>query len=208
LFEIIKAAGWPIWPLLLTSIIAVALIIERSVTLRESKIVPPALLDQVLAVYARQGINPEVLDKLAKDSPLGEVLSAGLRNEKSPRHVMKEAIEEAGRTSAHNLERYLTTLGTIATAAPLLGLFGTVVGMIEIFGSQAPSGGANPAQLAHGISIALYNTAFGIAISIPALIFYRHFKNKVDGFVVRMEQAASKMVDIVHGERDGYRPQA
>ncbi|HXR59341.1 MAG TPA: MotA/TolQ/ExbB proton channel family protein [Burkholderiales bacterium] len=208
MFEIIKAAGWPIWPLLLTSIIAVALIIERSVTLRESKIVPPALLDQVLAVYARQGINPEVLDKLAKDSPLGEVLSAGLRNEKSPRHVMKEAIEEAGRTSAHNLERYLTTLGTIATAAPLLGLFGTVVGMIEIFGSQAPSGGANPAQLAHGISIALYNTAFGIAISIPALIFYRHFKNKVDGFVVRMEQAASKMVDIVHGERDGYRPQA
>ena len=207
MFEIIKAAGWPIWPLLLTSIIAVALIIERSVTLRESKIVPPALLDQVLAVYARQGINPEVLDKLAKDSPLGEVLSAGLRNEKSPRHVMKEAIEEAGRTSAHNLERYLTTLGTIATAAPLLGLFGTVVGMIEIFGSQAPSGGANPAQLAHGISIALYNTAFGIAISIPALIFYRHFKNKVDGFVVRMEQAASKMVDIVHGERDGYRPQ-
>ena len=207
MFEIIKAAGWPIWPLLLTSIIAVALIIERSVTLRESKIVPPALLDQVLAVYARQGINPEVLDKLAKDSPLGEVLSAGLRNEKSPRHVMKEAIEEAGRTSAHNLERYLTTLGTIATAAPLLGLFGTVIGMIEIFGSQAPSGGANPAQLAHGISIALYNTAFGIAISIPALIFYRHFKNKVDGFVVRMEKAASKMVDIVHGERDGYRPQ-
>jgi biopolymer transport protein ExbB len=113
---------------------------------------------------------------------------------------MKEAIEEAGRTIAHNLERYLTTLGTIATAAPLLGLFGTVVGMIEIFASQSPTG-TNPAQLAHGISIALYNTAFGIAISIPSLIFYRHFKNKVDGFVVRMEQAASKMVDIVHGER-------
>jgi biopolymer transport protein ExbB len=207
LFDIIKAAGWPIWPLLLASVIAVALIIERSVTLRESKIVPPTLLDQVLSLYTRQGVNPEVLDKLAKDSPLGEVLAAGLRNEKSPRHVMKEAIEEAGRSSAHNLERYLTTLGTIATAAPLLGLFGTVVGMIEIFGSQAPSGGTNPAQLAHGISIALYNTAFGIAISIPSLIFYRHFKNKVDGFVVRMEQAASKMVDIVHGERDGYRPQ-
>ena len=206
MFDIIKAAGWPIWPLLLASVIAVALIIERSVTLRESKIVPPTLLDQVLSVYTRQGVNPEVLDKLAKDSPLGEVLAAGLRNEKSPRHVMKEAIEEAGRSSAHNLERYLTTLGTIATAAPLLGLFGTVVGMIEIFGSQAPSGGTNPAQLAHGISIALYNTAFGIAISIPALIFYRHFKNKVDGFVVRMEQAASKMVDIVHGEREGYRP--
>ena len=204
MFAIIQAAGWPIWPLLLTSIIAVALIIERTVTLREAKIVPPTLLEQVLNVYTRQGVNPDILDKLAKDSPLGEVLAAGLRNEKSPRHVMKEAIEEAGRSVAHNLERFLTTLGTIATAAPLLGLFGTVVGMIEIFGSQSP-GGTNPQQLAHGISIALYNTAFGIAISIPSLIFYRHFKNKVDGFVVQMEQAASKLVDMVHGEREGYR---
>jgi biopolymer transport protein ExbB len=204
LFAIIQAAGWPIWPLLLASVIAVALIIERSVSLRESKIVPPTLLDQVIAVHARQGVNAEVVEKLAKDSPLGEVLAAGLRNEKSPRHVMKEAIEEAGRSVAHNLERFLTTLGTIATAAPLLGLFGTVVGMIEIFGSQSPTGGTNPAQLAHGISIALYNTAFGIAISIPSLIFYRHFKNKVDGFVVLMEQAASKLIDIVHGEREGY----
>jgi biopolymer transport protein ExbB len=113
---------------------------------------------------------------------------------------MKEAIEESGRAVAHDLERFLTTLGTIATASPLLGLFGTVVGMIEIFGSQSP-GGTNPQQLAHGISIALYNTAFGIAISIPALIFYRHYKNKVDGFVVQMEQAAARLVDTVHGER-------
>jgi len=203
LFAIIQAAGWPIYPLLLTSIIAVALIIERSVSLRESKIVPPTLLDQVITVHARQGVTIEVVDKLGQDSPLGEVLAAGLRNEKSPRHVMKEAIEEAGRAVAHNLERFLTTLGTIATAAPLLGLFGTVIGMIEIFGSQSPSG-TNPQQLAHGISIALYNTAFGIAISIPSLIFYRHFKNKVDGFVVQMEQAASKLIDIVHGEREGY----
>jgi len=204
LFAIIQAAGWPIYPLLLASIIAVALIIERTVSLRESKIVPPTLLDQVITVHARQGVTPDVVDKLAQDSPLGEVLAAGLRNEKSPRHVMKEAIEEAGRAVSHNLERFLTTLGTIATAAPLLGLFGTVVGMIEIFGSQSPTGGTNPAQLAHGISIALYNTAFGIAISIPSLIFYRHFKNKVDGFVVQMEQAASKLIDIVHGEREGY----
>jgi biopolymer transport protein ExbB len=203
LFAIIQAAGWPIWFLLLASVIAVALIIERSVSLRSTKIVPPTLLDQVMAVYARQGVNADVLDKLAKDSPLGEVLAAGLRNEKSPRHVMKEAIEEEGRAVAHNLERFLTTLGTIATAAPLLGLFGTVVGMIEIFASQSP-GGANPQQLAHGISIALYNTAFGIAISIPSLIFYRHYKNKVDGFVVQMEQAASRLIDIVHGEREGY----
>ena len=207
MFAIIQAAGWPIWPLLLASVIAVALIMERSVTLRESRIVPPTLLEQVLAVYARQGVTADVLEKLAQDSPLGEVLAAGLRNEKSPRHVMKEAIEEAGRSVAHNLERFLTTLGTIATAAPLLGLFGTVVGMIEIFGSQSPTG-TNPQQLAHGISIALYNTAFGIAISIPSLIFYRHFKNKVDGFVVQMEQAASRLVDIVHGEREGYRTRA
>ena len=113
---------------------------------------------------------------------------------------MKEAIEEAGRAVAHDLERFLTTLGTIATAAPLLGLFGTVIGMIEIFGSQSPTG-TNPQQLAHGISIALYNTAFGIGIAVPSLIFYRHFRNKVDGLVVEMEMAATKLVEIVHGER-------
>ena len=201
MFAIIQAAGWPIWPLLAASIIAVALIIERSLTLRHGKILPPTLLEQVVQVYQRQGVNEEILDKLAKDSPLGEVLAAGLRNHKSSRYVMKEAVEEAGRTVAHELERFLTTLGTIATAAPLLGLFGTVIGMIEIFGAQSPSGGTNPQQLAHGISIALYNTAFGIAIAIPALIFYRHFRAKVDGFVVEMEQLAAKLVDIVHGDR-------
>lgn len=200
MFAIIQAAGWPIWPLLLASVIAVALIIERSISLRARRITPPALLDQVAALYRRQGVSSEVLDKLGQDSPLGAVLAAGLRNHRSSRYVMKEAIEETGRAVAHELERFLTTLGTIATAAPLLGLFGTVIGMIEIFGSQSPTG-TNPQQLAHGISIALYNTAFGIAISIPSLIFYRHFKNKVDGFVVDMEQAASKLIDILHGER-------
>ena len=114
---------------------------------------------------------------------------------------MKEAIEEAGRAAAHDLERFLTTLGTIATAAPLLGLFGTVIGMIEIFGAQSPASGTNPQQLAHGISIALYNTAFGIALGIAALVFYRHFRARVDTFVVEMEQLASKLIDIVHGER-------
>ena len=205
MFAIIQAAGWPIWPLLLTSIIAVALIIERSISLRHHKINPPTLLEQVLSVYTRQGVSDDVLDKLSKDSPLGAVLAAGLRNHKSSRYVMKEAIEEAGRGVAHQMERFLTTLGTIATAAPLLGLFGTVIGMIEIFGSQSPTG-SNPQQLAHGISIALYNTAFGIAIAIPSLIFYRHFKNKVDTFVVEMELAAAKLVDILHGERMDYPP--
>ena len=204
MFAIIQAAGWPIYPLLLASIVAVALIIERSVSLRAKKIVPPNLLDEVVTVYRRQGITPDVLDKLAKDSPLGQVLSAGLRNVNSPREVMKEAIEEAGASTSHDLDRFLTTLGTIATAAPLLGLFGTVIGMIEIFGSQGPTG-TNPQQLAQGISIALYNTAFGIGIAVPALIFFRHFRSKVDGFVVDMERSAAKLVDIVHGERADYK---
>ena len=202
MFAIIQAAGWPIYPLLLASIIAVALIIERSVSLRESKIVPPSLLDQVIAVHARQGVTGDVVDKLAKDSPLGEVLAAGLRNEKSPRHVMKEAIEEAGRSVAHNLERFLTTLGTIATISPLLGLLGTVIGMIEIFGSQAPSG-SNPIVLAHGISIALYNTAMGLIVAIPSMIFHRHYRHKVDSLIVEMESQAIKLVEILHGERQG-----
>ena len=200
MFAIIQAAGWPIWFLLLASVIAVALIIERAISLRSRKIIPPKLLDQVVTVYQRQGMSEDVLERLGRDSPLGSVLAAGLRNHKSSRYVMKEAIEEAGRAVAHDMERFLTTLGTIATASPLLGLFGTVIGMIEIFGSQSPTG-SNPAQLAHGISIALYNTAFGIAIAIPSLIFYRHFKNKVDSFVVEMEQLAAKLVDFVHGER-------
>jgi biopolymer transport protein ExbB len=200
LFAIIQAAGWPIWFLLFASVVAVALIIERSFSLREKKIIPPTLLQQVITVYERQGVNEEVLQKLAKDSPLGTVLAAGLRNHRSSRYVMKEAIDEAGRAVAHELERFLTTLGTIATASPLLGLFGTVIGMIEIFGSQSPTG-SNPQQLAHGISIALYNTAFGIGIAVPSLILYRHFKNKVEGLVVEMEEQASKLVDIVHGER-------
>jgi biopolymer transport protein ExbB len=206
-FAIIQAAGWPIWPLLLASVIAVALIIERAISLRRHSIVPPTLLGQVVVVYQRQGVSDDVLDKLGRDSPLGAVLAAGLRNHKSSRYVMKEAIEEAGRGVAHQLERFLTTLGTIATAAPLLGLFGTVIGMIEIFGSQSPTG-TNPQQLAHGISVALYNTAFGIAIAIPALIFYRHYRNKVDTYVVEMEQQASKLVDLVHGERVDFPGQA
>ena len=207
MFAIIQAAGWPIWFLLLASIIALALIIERSVSLRDRRILPPDLFNQVVSLYERQGVTDEMLAKLAGDSPLGAVLAAGLRNYKSSRYVMKEAIEEAGRAVAHDLERFLTTLGTIATAAPLLGLFGTVIGMIEIFGSQAPSG-ANPQQLAHGISIALYNTAFGIGIAVPSLIFYRHFRHKVDTLIVEMEEQASKLVDILHGERvDAAPPQ-
>jgi biopolymer transport protein ExbB len=199
-FAIIQAAGWPIWPLLLASIIAVALIIERMLVLRRERIVPAGLLDRVIEAYRKQGSTKELVENLYQDSPLGRVLSAGLRNVKAPRPVMKEAIEEEGRAVTHNLERFLTTLGTIASIAPLMGLFGTVVGMIEIFGSNAPTGN-NPAQLAHGISIALYNAGFGILIAIPAMIFFRYFRGKVEGFVVEMEQQAARLVDIVHGDR-------
>jgi biopolymer transport protein ExbB len=203
LFEILQAAGWPIWFLLLASIIAVALIIERLITLRRQRIAPSRLLEDVVAVYRKHGATPEMLARLAQDSPLGQVLAAGLKNVKSSRYVMREAIEEAGHAVTHELERFLPTLGTIASISPLMGLFGTVVGMIEIFGSQSPAG-ANPQQLAHGISVALYNTAFGLVIAIPSMIFYRHFRATVDNFVVEMEQQAAKMVDVVHGERLDY----
>lgn len=200
MFAIIQAAGWPIWPLLIASIIGLALIIERLLYLRRSRILPEDLLPEVVGVYEHGRVNDDVLDKLEQNSPLGQVLAAGLRNVEAPREIMKEAIEEAGQAAAHRLERYLTTLGTIASLAPLMGLFGTVIGMIEIFGSQNSSG-TNPAQLAHGISIALYNTGFGLAIAMPALVFYRHFRALVDSFVVDMEQQAVKFVDVVHGAR-------
>ncbi|MBI2961109.1 MAG: MotA/TolQ/ExbB proton channel family protein [Betaproteobacteria bacterium] len=203
MFEIVKAAGWPIWPLLLVSIIAVALIIERFAMLRTEKIIPSGLLEKVLAAHRKHGVTREMLAGLDLDSPLGRVLGAGLRNVDSSRYVMKEAIEEAGRGVTHDLERFLNTLGTIATISPLMGLFGTVVGMIEIFGSQAPTG-SNPQQLAHGISVALYNTAFGLVIAIPAMIFFRYFRGKVESLVVEMEHQASKLVDVVHGERLDY----
>jgi biopolymer transport protein ExbB len=154
----------------------------------------------VIRVYHNGKISSDVVDNLENNSPLGQVLAAGLRNVHAPRDVMKEAIEEAGRGTAHELERFLTTLGTIATLAPLMGLFGTVVGMIEIFGSQNATG-ANPTQLAHGISVALYNTGFGLAIAMPALVFYRHFRALVDSFIVDMEQQAVKFVDTVHASR-------
>jgi len=200
LFALVNAAGWPIYPLLLASIIAVALIIERLIMLRKEKIVPTDLLDKVVKVYRQQGVNPQMLEQLTRDSPLGQVLAAGLRNHASSRYVMKEAIEETGHAVSHELERFLTTLGTLATIAPLMGLFGTVVGMIEIFGSQSPTG-TNPQVLAHGISVALYNTAFGLVIAIPAMIFHRHFRAKVESFLMEMEQQASKLVDLIHGER-------
>jgi biopolymer transport protein ExbB len=158
------------------------------------------MVDRVLAEYKHGGVTQELLTKTARQGPLGRVLAAGLANVKSPRPVMKEAIEEVGRIVSHDLARFLTTLGTIAAMSPLLGLFGTVVGMIEIFGSQTAAG-SNPILLAHGISVALYNTALGLIVAIPSMIFYRHFRAKVDDLILEMEQQAIKLVELAHGER-------
>jgi len=197
---LIEAAGWPIWPLIIASIVSLAIMFERAYTLRRSHIIPPALLEQTLAALRHEGSNSNTLRVLAEGSPLGRVLAAGVRNQKSSREIMKEAVEESGRAVAHDLGRYLTTLGTIASVAPLLGLLGTVIGMVEIFGSQTPTGG-NPAVLAHGISVALYNTAFGLIVAIPSMIFYRFFRGKVDALLVEMEQQALTLVELLHGER-------
>ncbi len=200
MFALIQAAGWPIWPIILASIVAVAIIGERAWALRLSVVTPRDLLPKVLHEYQKNGVSADMLARLQKHSPLGQILAAGLKNDKSTREIMKESIEEAGRAVTHNLERYLTTLGTIASLSPLMGLFGTLVGMIEIFGTNSP-GNSNPAQLAHGISVALYNAAFGILVAIPSMIFYRYFHAKVDALVIEMELQALKLVEIVHGER-------
>ena len=194
--SLIAAAGWPIWFLIITSVAAVALIIERGLALRRAKILPAGLLDEFIGLRGALPVTPELLTRLSTSSPLGRVLAAGARHEADGRARMKEAMEDAGSAVGHELERFLSGLGTIATVAPLLGLFGTVVGMIEIFGAQAPGGGTNPQQLAHGISVALYNTAFGILIAIPALIAYRHFRARVDGYLSEMEQQALRLIDL------------
>jgi biopolymer transport protein ExbB len=199
-WSMIQAAGWPIWPLIVASIVALALILERLWSLRQSIVAPVGMVDHVLVEFRHTGTTQDLLARTAEQGPLGRILAAGLANVKSPRPVMKEAIEEVGRIVTHNLERFLTTLGTIASMAPLLGLFGTVIGMIEIFGSQG-SAASNPIQLAHGISVALYNTAMGLIVAIPSMMFYRYFRAKVDALVVEMEQQAIKLVDFAHNER-------
>jgi len=196
--SLIQAAGWPIWPIIIASVVALGIIGERMWTLRLSVVSPKELLPRVLNEYKRNGVNAEMLARIQQHSPLGQILAAGLKNVKSTREVMKESIEESGRVIAHDLNRYLTTLGTIAALSPLMGLFGTLVGMIEIFGSNSPTG-SNPAQLAYGISVALYNAAFGILVAIPSMIFYRHFRAKVDDIVIEMELQALKLVEWFTG---------
>ena len=198
MISIIQAAGWPIWPLLLCSVIALTIVIERISSLRETRVVPPTLLDEVISVTRAHLPSADVVNKLAGNSVLGNVLASGLRSVIAEPRIsegaLRDSFESAGRAALHRLERYLNALGTIAAAAPLLGLLGTVIGMIEIFGSQAPTGGNNPALLAHGISVALYNTAFGLMVAIPSLMFYRYFRGRVDAYAIDLEQSAERMV--------------
>lgn len=200
MWEIILAAGWPIWPLIFASVIAVAIIGERLVSLRSNVILPPNLLPEVQSWLAQGGLTKETIARLESHSLLGKIFATALANSKSSREVTKEAIEEVGRAVAHELDKYLPTLGTIATVAPLMGLFGTVYGMVELF-SSFTSTGHDIAQFARGISVALYNTAGGIVVAVPAMIAYRYFRVKVDGLLVDMEQQAIKLVEIIHGER-------
>ena len=202
MLSIIEAAGWPIWFIIATSIIALAIIGERFWSLRTALVAPRDVLPGTIREFQAKGATPELIGRLQQGPLIGRIFAAALLNEGASREVLKDAVSDAGRAVTLELERFLNTLGTIATVSTLLGLFGTIVGMIEIFGSQNPATGAgNPAVLAHGISVALYNTLFGIGVAIPAVIFYRHFRNRVDVLVVEMESQAVKLIEIVHGER-------
>ena len=202
MLSIIEAAGWPIWFIIATSIIALAIIGERFWSLRTALVAPRDVLPGTIREFQAKGATPELIGRLQQGPLIGRIFAAALLNEGASREVLKDAVSDAGRAVMLELERFLNTLGTIATVSTLLGLFGTIVGMIEIFGSQNPATGAgNPAVLAHGISVALYNTLFGIGVAIPAVIFYRHFRHRVDVLVIEMESQAIKLIEILHGER-------
>lgn len=193
MWELVKAGGWPMLPLLLLGVVALAIILERFWSLRRNEVLPPGLGQEVRSWAARGKLDPAHLQALRGNSPLGALLASALDVRGRPRDEVRERIEDTGRHLVHRLERFLNALGTIASAGPLLGLLGTVIGMIEIFGSQS-GGGNNPSMLAHGISIALYNTAFGLMVAIPALIFWRYFRSRVDGYLLTLELSAEQFL--------------
>ncbi|MBA4289602.1 MAG: biopolymer transporter ExbB [Pseudomonas sp.] len=202
MWELVKAGGWIMLPIILCSIAAAGIIAERLWTLRPSRVTPPNLLGQVWKWIKDKKLNNQKLKELRASSPLGEILAAGLANSKHGREIMKECIQEAAGRVIHDLERYLNALGTIAGIAPLLGLLGTVLGMIEIFSSFMGSGMANAGLLASGISKALITTAAGLMVAIPALFFHRYLQRRVDELVIGMEQEAIRLVEVVQGDRD------
>ena len=195
MFAIITELGWPIIPLILASVFALGLIIERGIALQRRNVVPATLLTDVLGLWRNRKITPEVVAKLEANSPLGKVLAAGLRNDRTSREGAMQQIEAAGAVVANRLTKNLTLLGSIGSIAPLLGLLGTVVGMIAIFASQ--QAGSNPQDLARGISVALYSTALGIIVAVPAVLAYRYFKRLVDDYLVDMEEQAERLLETV-----------
>lgn len=202
MFDFIKAGGFLMWPILICSVLAMAIIVERFWALRQKRIIPDNLVAQVWQ-WAKVGhLDSKRIHSLRTGSPLGRVLSAGLTNMKHDREIMRESIEEVGRHVVHDLERYLNTLGTIASITPLLGLLGTVFGMIEVFSVITSKGVGDASVLAGGISKALITTAAGLSVAIPSLIFYRYFRGRIDELVVAMEQEAIKMIEVLHGERE------
>lgn len=203
MFEIVKSGGWLMLPIILCSVVAVAIIGERLWSLQRKRITPKHLVAQIWHLHAKGQLTPDQIESVRKSSPLGRILASGLANMKHDREVMKESIEETGRHVVHELERYLNSLGTIAAITPLLGLLGTVIGMIKVFSVITSQGVGNPAVLAGGISEALITTAAGLSVAIPSLMFYRYFRGQIDGLVVYMEQEAIKLVEVIHGEREG-----
>ncbi len=199
MLAIIIELGWPVWPLIVASVLALALIIERTIALRRARILPSGLFDDVLGLLKKQNVTPEILGKLEQNSPLGRVLSAGLRNSRVLREGAMQQIEAAGAVVANRLTKNLTLLGSIGSIAPLLGLFGTVVGMIQIFASQ--QAGSSPQELARGISVALYCTAFGIIVAVPAVLAHRYFRRLVEDYLVDMEEQAERLLEFVYGDR-------
>ena len=206
MFEIVKAGGWLMIPIILCSIVAVAIIGERLWALQRKKVIPKHLVAQIWHWHSMGQLKDEQITQIRKSSPLGRVLAAGLSNMNHSREVMKESIEEIGRHEVHELERYLNTLGTIAAITPLLGLLGTVIGMIKVFSVITLQGVGNPTVLSGGISEALITTAAGLSVAIPSLMFYRYLRGQIQELVVVMEGEAIKLVEVIHGERDSNDP--
>lgn len=200
MWDIIIAAGWPIWPLIATSVFGVAIILERFWSLRESYVIPQNLMEDVKKLVVSGSIKRDAVEALRANSPLGEIMAVAIENQNSSLEIIKDSIEEVGSQVSYKLERYLGALSTISTVAPLLGLFGTIIGMVELF-SSFTSSGHDVAVFARGISIALYNTAGGIVVAVPAMIAFRFFRSKVDHLVNEMEQQALHLVEIMRGER-------
>ena len=196
MWEIIQAAGWPIWPLILTSIIGVAIILERFWSLRKSQIIPDGLIVEIKTMIKQNNLDNNKVNILKNSSPLGDLLAVAIAKRKDSVEVIKSALDERAGIIVHNLERYLGVLVTIATVAPLLGLFGTIIGMVELF-SSFTSSGHDVAVFARGISIALYNTAGGIVVAVPAMIAYRFFRSKIDNYLNEMEHYAIQIVEIL-----------